>query len=148
MSSYYTSSQHRFIRLNPRFDRDKTLELLKSELNHHQDGDYSDNIDNIDHTDTEQEYPLPIPWLNSKQHEVEFFAIPYDFSLNKSLSFKSGRVYGMDVTSGAAVAALLFDVYDLDGKKNITSDDDIAADGDIQVKGSSLRVLDLCCAPG
>ena len=147
MSSYYTnsSSQHRFIRLNPRFDRDKTLELLKSELNHHQDGDYSDNID---HTDTEQEYPLPIPWLNSKQHEVEFFAIPYDFSLNKSLSFKSGRVYGMDVTSGAAVAALLFDVYDLDGKKNITSDDDSAADGDRQVKGSSLRVLDLCCAPG
>ena len=142
--SSYSSSQHRFIRLNPRFDRDKTLELLKSELNHHQDGD---NSDNIDHTDTEQEYPLPIPWLNSKQHEVEFFAIPYNFSLNKSLSFKSGRVYGMDVTSGAAVAALLFDVYDLDRKKNITSDDD-SADGDRQVKGSPLRVLDLCCAPG
>ena len=136
-----SSSQHRFIRLNPRFDSDKTLELLKSELHHHQDGD------NIDHTDTEQEYPLPIPWLNSKHHEVEFFAIPYDFSLNKSLSFKSGRVYGMDVTSGAAVAALLFDVYDLDRKKNITSDDD-SADGDRQVKGSPLRVLDLCCAPG
>ena len=75
---------------------------------------------------------------------MEFFAIPGEFCLNRSTSFQSGRVYGMDVTSGAAVAALLFDLYDLD--KSVASDD-----GKVQHEENSktpLRVLDLCCAPG
>ena len=75
---------------------------------------------------------------------MEFFAIPGEFCLNRSASFQSGRIYGMDVTSGAAVAALLFDIYDVV---------DSAAPGDKNEKktlvtGEPLRVLDLCCAPG
>ena len=50
----------------------------------------------------------------------------------------------MDVTSGAAVAALLFDFYDVV---------DPTAPGNQKekrtlVSGEPLRVLDLCCAPG
>lgn len=87
-----------------------------------------------------QRYPLQVPWLLSPKHKLEFFAIPGDFCLNRTTSFQSGRVYGMDVTSGAAVAALLLDIYDL-------------LDGSCQkVKAMNetkpLRVLDLCCAPG
>ena len=85
-----------------------------------------------------KECPLPIPWLNSKQHGIEFFAIPSAFNLNRSQSFQSGRVYGMDVTSGAAVGALLLDLYDDVDRTDIASTKD-----DIP-----LRVLDLCCAPG
>ena len=91
--------------------------------------------------DGSKEYPLPVPWLNSKEHQLEFFAIPAEFSLNRASSFQSGRVYGMDVTSGAAVAALLFD-FDSDKP-------------DSRQRGQSnnsevtpLRILDLCCAPG
>jgi len=92
-----------------------------------------------------EDYPLPIPWLNSKQHGIEFFAIPSAFNLNRSQSFKSGRVYGMDVTSGAAVGALLLNLYDEDSRTDIgaSTKDDIDVD-DIP----PLRVLDLCCAPG
>jgi len=158
-SSSHPQPRHRFVRLNPRFDRDKTLELLKSELQQqqlHQVGinDRGCDCNNIAAAhiddDTEQEYyPLPVPWLNSKQHKVEFFAVPSHFSLNKSQCFQSGRVYGMDVTSGAAVAVLLFDIYDVDNRNNnviaISDNDDSAA---AAVEGSPLRVLDLCCAPG
>ena len=46
----------------------------------------------------------------------------------------------MDVTSGAAVAALLFDLFD--EKRRVTK-------SDASVKEEKpLRVLDLCCAPG
>ncbi|KAL3774526.1 hypothetical protein ACHAW5_008849 [Stephanodiscus triporus] len=124
------SLRHRFVRLNPRFDRDETLGLLKSEIQRFQQHD--------------NEYPLPVPWLNFKEYQLEFFAIPGEFSLNRSTSFQSGRIYGMDVTSGAAVAALLFDFYDVV---------DPAAPNNQNkkrkpVSGEPLRVLDLCCAPG
>ncbi len=50
----------------------------------------------------------------------------------------------MDVTSGAAVAALMFDFYDVV--------DPAAPDKPNEkrkcVSGEPLRVLDLCCAPG
>lgn len=98
-----------------------------------------------------KEYPLPVPWLNNTEHQLEFFAIPGEFSLNKSQSFQNGRVYGMDVTSGAAVAALLFDdLFDSD-KKVASSATNQETQQKMQQQNnleSPLRVLDLCCAPG
>lgn len=47
----------------------------------------------------------------------------------------------MDVTSGAVVAALLFDLYDVD--KSIASDEKKLKDPE-----TPMRILDLCCAPG
>ncbi|KAL9182759.1 hypothetical protein ACHAXT_004038 [Thalassiosira profunda] len=124
------SPRMRFVRLNPRFDREETLKLLKSEL----------QTDSNDKT----AYPLPVPWLNYKEHGVEFFALPEDFGLNRSSSFRSGRVYGMDVTSGAAVAALLFDLYDVVRPDSLDAETGrIAHDAQ-----TPIRVLDLCCAPG
>eukprot|EP00581_Thalassiosira_minuscula_P020138 CAMPEP_0183719090 /NCGR_PEP_ID=MMETSP0737-20130205/12167_1 /TAXON_ID=385413 /ORGANISM="Thalassiosira miniscula, Strain CCMP1093" /LENGTH=494 /DNA_ID=CAMNT_0025948779 /DNA_START=42 /DNA_END=1526 /DNA_ORIENTATION=+ len=132
-----TLPRPRFVRLNPRFDRDETLSLLKSEIQAHPNNNNS-----------EEEYPRIVLWLNSKQHSLEFFAIPGDFCLNRSSSFQSGRVYGMDVTSGAAVAALLFDLYDVE-KDNVNHE---KVQHDEQTKKlereTPLRVLDLCCAPG
>jgi len=96
----------------------------------------------IEDNNNNEDYPLPIPWLNSKQHGIEFFAIPSAFNLNRSQSFQSGRVYGMDVTSGAAVGALLLDLYDDVDRTDIASTKD-DTDDDIP-----LRALDLCCAPG
>ena len=100
----------------------------------------------IEDDNNNKEYPLPIPWLNSKQQSIEFFAIPSAFNLNSSQSFKSGRVYGMDVTSGAAVGALLLDLYDdVDSRTDmIASTKDDTDEDNIP----PLRVLDLCCAPG
>lgn len=49
----------------------------------------------------------------------------------------------MDVTSGAAVAALLFDLYD--EKRRDTKEENIMQ---ICKNEKPLRVLDLCCAPG
>ena len=124
----------RYVRLNPRFNRDETLSLLKAEI-----------LQQQSLTD-QNKYPLPVTWLRPREDDgqFEFYAIPGDFSLNRSSSFQSGRVYGMDVTSGAAVLALLFDTYDCnesvkpsDGKESTRNDDEL-----------QLRVLDLCCAPG
>ncbi len=128
----------RYVRLNPRFDRDETLSLLKTEI--------AQQHSATNGSDDQKKYPLPVNWLTPTKDDgqFEFFAIPGDFSLNRSASFQSGRVYGMDVTSGAAVLALLFDTYDCnksvkhhDGKES-TRDDEL----------QQLRVLDLCCAPG
>ena len=72
---------------------------------------------------------------------MEFFAIPGEFCLNKASSFQSGRVYGMDVTSGAAVAALLLDVFDRVDSSGLNRHES-------RDEKEPLRVLDLCCAPG
>jgi 16S rRNA C967 or C1407 C5-methylase (RsmB/RsmF family) len=117
--------RYRFVRLNPRFDRDETLGLLKSEI---------------------KQQPLPVSWFNSKQLQLEFFAIPGEFCLNRSTSFQSGRVYGLDVTSGAAVAALLFDIFDRDVQNVMRHEQQQRVVG--RVGDAPLRVLDLCCAPG
>ena len=115
-SSLLSTSSVRFIRLNPRYDADETLELLKQEL----DGK-----------------PVTgIPWLDGS---FNFYAISGGFKLAQSSCFRSGRVYGMDVSSGAAVAALLSSVYDVAAGKQ---------KGNPQAKRTNLRVLDLCCAPG
>ncbi|KAL7461082.1 hypothetical protein ACHAXS_001516 [Conticribra weissflogii] len=115
----------RYIRLNPRFNRDETVMLLEKEIN-------------------EPDFPILVPWLASDNHQLQFFAIPSNFSLNSSAVFREGRIYGMDVTSGAAVAALLFDEYDLD-----KIDRKSCSCGKLKKESlKSLRVLDLCCAPG
>ncbi|EJK71115.1 hypothetical protein THAOC_07474, partial [Thalassiosira oceanica] len=101
------------------------------------------NTTTVDNED-EVDFLISVPWLRSSQHGFEFFAIPEEFGLNKSESFQSGRIYGMDATSGAAVAALLFDMFDRDKK-------DADGKGCESVKdrpAKTLRVLDMCCAPG
>jgi 16S rRNA C967 or C1407 C5-methylase (RsmB/RsmF family) len=107
------SVPYRFVRLNPRFDANETLQRLKEEA-------ASD--------------PLAVPWLDG------FYALPATFSLNQSTCFQSSRVYGQDVSSGAAVAALMTDKYDRNDEKNKS-----AAQYD---SNSALRILDLCCCPG
>ena len=120
--------RYRFVRLNPRFDRDETLGLLQSEI---------------------KQQPQPVSWFNSKQLQLEFFAIPGEFCLNRSTSFQSGRVYGLDVTSGAAVAALLFDIFDHDVQNEMRQQQQQQQQRVVgRVGDAPLRVLDLCCAPG
>lgn len=58
----------------------------------------------------------PLPWLPG------FFSLPPNFPIAGTRSYKTGRIFGMDAASGAAVAAL-----------------------DIQ---EGDHVLDLCAAPG
>jgi 16S rRNA C967 or C1407 C5-methylase (RsmB/RsmF family) len=133
------AEQKRFVRLCPRFDRDETLSLLKAEIalqsttaDSNCGGHY-------------KKYPMPVNWIRPKEDgQVEFYAIPGDFNLNRSPSFQSGRVYGMDATSGAAVLALLFDTY------CSTNEPLTPADGKESKRDNEtpLRVLDLCCAPG
>jgi len=142
----------RFIRVNPRFDREETLRILKSEL------------------PVESFAPKPVPWLDVK---LGFYAVSGKFPLSQSRSFRSGRVYGMDVSSGAAVAALLFDSNDVnmgndvfsemiegsstkDNRSHSNESNNPVPKGEIveaevdpnhnPVK--SMRVLDLCCSPG
>lgn len=69
-------------------------------------------------------YPRPVAWLPTG----DFYALPAAFSLVHSEVYRAGRVYGQDVSSGAAVAALLEDCA--------------------RFSSSSVRILDLCCAPG
>lgn len=112
---------------------------------------------------------MSIPWLHES---LGFYAVPGDFRLAQSPSFRSGRIYGMDVSSGAAVAALLSDQHDCSQgsrllikdfhvKKSVGSnatqvnsmDQLVDAETETQTPGSSetpdsFRVLDLCCSPG
>jgi 16S rRNA C967 or C1407 C5-methylase (RsmB/RsmF family) len=129
------SQRYRFVRLNPRFDKEETLKLLKLEyLKRCKDS--GDSVSPLD-------YPILVPWL---QEEWGFYALPGDFRLVQSLCFQSGRVYGQDVSSGAAVAALLTDDYD-DATVKCKSDPNMAT-GLPSSEPLLLRVLDLCCAPG
>ena len=155
ISSSSTSAQDslgggsRFIRLNPRYDAEETLKLLKSELPLH------------------SQPPTRVPWLSP---QLAFYAIPDNFRLSQSQSFRSGRIYGMDVSSGAAVAALLLNDHDDDHDVQSNEEDDESASRSecaekvtVTVRESEtnrnvkletpplskgLRVLDLCCAPG
>jgi 16S rRNA C967 or C1407 C5-methylase (RsmB/RsmF family) len=103
-------------------------------------------------------YPVPVPWLDER---MAFYALPGDFSLAQSPCFRSGRVYGQDVSSGAAVAALLSDQYDTDtstGTGTPPGDADAAVSTTTNAtqevvltaskEESPFRVLDLCCSPG
>lgn len=78
---------------------------------------------------------MPVPWLDG------YYAIPSNFKLHNSKSFQSARIYGQDVSSGAAVSALLTDVYDVENSNEY-------AGAHVQHVNNTLRVLDLCCCPG
>lgn len=69
---------------------------------------------------------VPVPWLDER---FGFYSIPGNFSIAQSQVFRSGRIYGMDVSSGAAVSALVSSLEE-------------------QTKATHTRVLDLCCSPG
>ena len=108
----------RFVRLNPRFQRAETLDLLQEELG-------------------EDSKVVPVNWLDNETYG--FYAIPGTFSISSSACFQSGRIYAMDISSGAAVAALLSSTYDKGS----------SAHTDVETKSEhSTRILDLCCCPG
>jgi 16S rRNA C967 or C1407 C5-methylase (RsmB/RsmF family) len=106
-----TAPTTRFIRLNPRFDKVETLASLPE--------------------------AKCIPWLDEG---FGFYSIPSSIRLNDMEYFQSGKVYGMDVSSGAAVAVLLTNKYD----KN----DETRPSQQRSLSFANERILDLCCAPG
>jgi 16S rRNA C967 or C1407 C5-methylase (RsmB/RsmF family) len=106
-----SGSSVRFIRLNPRFSATDTLSQLPD--------------------------ASPIPWLHAK---FGFYSIPSNIKLQQSECFRSGRVYGMDVSSGAAVAVLMSSLYDKEPHSQCREH--------AQLPPEPRRVLDLCCAPG
>ena len=110
----------RFIRLSTQFPKEETLLLLQQELLEQQQ------------QQTIHVSPTPVQWLDSK---LQFYAIPHQFPLQSSNVYQTGRVYGMDVSSGASIQALLLQPSpsSLDRKKKTTT---------------PLKILDLCCAPG
>lgn len=125
-----SSFSYRFVRLNPRYNADETLQLLRDELKNNG-----------------QEPPIRVPWLP----DDEFYALPDDFALSSSTCFQSGRIYGMDVSSGAAVSALLSSQHDKDYPHR--DGDDKESSAILPATKSTaveppLRVLDLCCCPG
>ena len=97
---------------------------------------------------------MQIPWISKK---LQFYAIPNTFSLVSSTTFQSGRIYGMDISSGAAVAALLLDEHDrqdvpLNNSNHVGNNQNEKDKNEKNNQNgndkSSFRVLDLCCAPG
>ena len=124
---------HRFIRLNPRYDSNETLKLLTKELQ--QDVVDVGGAPNIQ----------KVPWLDNRWG---FYALPNTFSIANSPCYQTGRIYGMDVSSGACVAALLTNAYDKqNGNDHPTNQEDLSTTNGSS-SSSSFRVLDLCCAPG
>eukprot|EP00980_Cylindrotheca_fusiformis_P007538 scaffold1561_cov129-Cylindrotheca_fusiformis.AAC.30 len=109
---------HRFVRLNPRYSQSETLTMLKEEL-------------------SDQKDLLPVAWIGSKWG---FHALPASFALATSKCFKTGRIYGMDVSSGAGPAVLLSTIHD---KVESVHDEPIGDNS-----SDEIRVLDLCCCPG
>ena len=84
----------RYVRLNPRMNTNETLASLPK--------------------------PSPVPWLPSS---TNFYAIP-NRTINTLDPYVDGSLYGMDCSSGAAVAALR-----------------------LETVNKPVRVLDLCCCP-
>jgi 16S rRNA C967 or C1407 C5-methylase (RsmB/RsmF family) len=76
-----------------------------------------------------------VPWMEG------YYALPSEFNLQKSKLFQSARIYGQDVSSGAAVAALLSSKYDCVSVPN-------KAEKYVEGTQDYLRILDLCCCPG
>lgn len=86
-------------------------------------------------------FPIPVPWLDG------FFALPGDYSLHRSELYQSARLYGQDVSSGAAVAVLMTNDHDCSSQALLATENETKA----VTAGSTtqtLRVLDLCCSPG
>jgi len=129
--------RYRFVRLNPRFDKHETLTLLTKELG-------ENDI---------EEQPIHVPWLPTD----DFYALSGNFRLNSSPSFQAGRIYGMDVSSGASIGVLLTKTYDrISTPTTTTTETSTMMDrpGSTNLNCSklgnqgALRVLDLCCCPG
>ena len=139
-NSETVSCRSRFIRLNPRFDKEETLKQLQKELQQQHDNEQLSN--ECTHISSKIQ---PIPWL-SRENKLDFYAIPEYFNLSRSQNFISGRIYGMDVSSGAAVAALLLDEFDVSPHTDLRSN--CSTISNENESDSDFRVLDLCCAPG
>jgi hypothetical protein len=143
-----TSRPWRFVRLNPRFDRAETLTLIEQELlqMYHNVSNEHKNSPGKTHltTTTTTKAPIPVPWLDSKQWG--FYALPGNFSLASSPCFRSGRLYGMDISSGASIAALLTTDHDRE-LQDSDNDDNAPSSADDNCQ-AELRVLDLCTCPG
>lgn len=135
---------YRFVRLNPRFDKATTLTRLKAEV-------------------ARDPYPLSVPWLSLADADEKsgtassyFYALPSDFAIQTSECFQTGRIYGQDVSSGAAVAALMTDRYDQQqqqqfhgaGSHEGGEAQSAVASSPAETEGKPLRVLDICSAPG
>jgi 16S rRNA C967 or C1407 C5-methylase (RsmB/RsmF family) len=88
----------------------------------------------------ESDFPVPVDWLDES---FAFYALPGDFPLNQSACFRAGRIYGQDISSGAAVAALLTDFYDGRPPSAVTT-----STPRLGTTTAPMRVLDLCCSPG
>ena len=126
-----TSTSTRFIRLNPRYDANQTLNLLRKEFKNGEEA-------------------IEVPWLSK---DLGFYAIPESFALSRSETFHSGRIYGMDVSSGAAVAALLLEEHDVNRSslrgEEFSGEEERDSSARTCINGEyEMRVLDLCCAPG
>eukprot|EP00928_Gymnodinium_smaydae_P088249 TRINITY_DN72359_c0_g1_i1.p1 TRINITY_DN72359_c0_g1~~TRINITY_DN72359_c0_g1_i1.p1 ORF type:complete len:492 (+),score=41.91 TRINITY_DN72359_c0_g1_i1:72-1547(+) len=94
-----THPRRRFVRCSPCAPERLTLEDLRREL----------GVDDV----------RPLTWL---PESFEFYSLPEDANISSCAAYRNGSIYGMDVSSGAAVAAL-----------------------DVRPGHS---VLDVCCAPG
>jgi 16S rRNA C967 or C1407 C5-methylase (RsmB/RsmF family) len=79
-----------------------------------------------------------VPWLDSTSFG-SFYALPGDFRIAQSKTYQAGRIYGQDISSGAAVAALLT----MEDPSSLAPHQTTH-----QNKNTCLRILDLCCAPG
>jgi 16S rRNA C967 or C1407 C5-methylase (RsmB/RsmF family) len=159
------SSQHyRYIRLNPRYDEIETLNILKKEVRDYnnvekqekddeEEEEDEEDVNNDDDDDKKKKKEsiidvMAVPWLEDRWG---FYALPEYFSLSTSLCYRSGRIYGMDVSSGAGVAVLLTDHHDKASINADTSGNDNICGNDTdhnKDSGGELRILDLCCSPG
>jgi len=117
----------RFVRLNPRYEESETIKLIKAEL------------------PAESPYPKLVPWLDSESFG-KFYCVPGDFRIAQSKAYKQGRLYGQDISSGAAVHHLL---KNLDSKTKTTkASPNKESTTSSKPDKEPLRILDLCCAPG
>jgi 16S rRNA C967 or C1407 C5-methylase (RsmB/RsmF family) len=153
-SAYFKT---RYVRLNPRFCMDETLDMLTQELQKFRKsapGNSTNDENSLQANNTHNtsdDTPALVDWLD---RSWGFYAIPGDFPLSQSACYQQGRVYGQDISSGAAVAVLLSEQYDVHKAIPNESNHHGSPPNDGQKSSSdlhtrrSLRVLDLCCAPG
>jgi 16S rRNA C967 or C1407 C5-methylase (RsmB/RsmF family) len=83
--------------------------------------------------------------LKTKTSSLHFYSLPGAFQLQQSSCYQQGRLYGMDVSSGAAVAALLCDGEHQD---NTSPNNNTPPSNSTNRSDEPFQVLDLCCAPG
>lgn len=151
-------SPWRFVRFNPRYDEEETLKILEDEVENSRNCSIGEDDGEKCHSNkiiqcSKSIGVTSVPWLEPRWG---FYALPAKFPLSKSPSFRSGKIYGMDVSSGAAVAVLLTDHYDINSfddsgsqKVQITIKEEektYISDG-LDERGD-VRILDLCCSPG